>query len=244
MQAERADGCDSFGFPGSDRPSVNRQVIGSSPIAGASLMASDLRECMSSDGVPAGLTGFRLWGFVGILVRRPGFWSSSFVGRAVRMVSQSGGSEGQRSSRRHKWPGRCRDGFTPRRTVVLTWRLRGAAVVEAGVSGCIARTCRAVPGRSLGQGRRATRLWAGRREVAEACRSAEHGARIAGPGPGACTGAASALGGGCRTGLHGCCRAQSSLGSRVIALAAAGGPLPDGGSSASRTCGVTLDHVA
>jgi len=26
------------------------------------------------------------------------------------MVSQSGGSAGQRSSRRHKWPGRCRDG--------------------------------------------------------------------------------------------------------------------------------------
>jgi len=50
--------------------------------AGASLMASDLRECMSSDGVPAGLTGFRLWGFVGILVRRPGFWSSPFAGRA------------------------------------------------------------------------------------------------------------------------------------------------------------------
>jgi hypothetical protein len=37
---------------------------------------------MSSDGVPAGLTGFRLWGFVGILVRRPGLWSSPFAGRA------------------------------------------------------------------------------------------------------------------------------------------------------------------
>ena len=36
-------------------------------------MASELREYMSSDGVPAGLTGFQLWGFVGILVRRPGF---------------------------------------------------------------------------------------------------------------------------------------------------------------------------
>jgi len=35
-----------------DRPSVNRQVIGSSPIAGASLMASDLRECMNSDVFP------------------------------------------------------------------------------------------------------------------------------------------------------------------------------------------------
>ena len=32
-------------------------------------MASDLREYMSSDGVPTGLTGFPLWGFVGILVR-------------------------------------------------------------------------------------------------------------------------------------------------------------------------------
>ena len=59
----------------------------------------------------------------------------------------------------------------------------------------------------------------GSREVAEARRSA----RIAGLGPGACTGAVSALGGGCRTGLHVCCRARSSLGSRVIALAAAGG---------------------
>ena len=45
-------------------------------------MASDLRECMSSDGVPAGLTGFPLWGFVGILVRRPGLWASPFAGRA------------------------------------------------------------------------------------------------------------------------------------------------------------------
>ena len=89
------------------------------------------------------------------------------------MFSQSGGSEGQRSSRRHKWPGRCGDGFTSRRAVVLTWRLRGAAVVQAGVSGCIARTCRAVPGRLFGQGRRATRPWAGRREVAESRKRAD-----------------------------------------------------------------------
>ena len=70
------------GAPGCDRPSVNRQVIGSSPIAGASHVASDLRECMSRDGIPAGSAGFRLWGFVGILVRRPGLWSSPFAGRA------------------------------------------------------------------------------------------------------------------------------------------------------------------
>ena len=118
------------------------------------------------------------------MVRRPDSGLHRLPAVPVRMVSQSGGSAGQRSSRRHKWPGRCRDGCTPRRTVVLTWRLRGAAVVQAGVSRWIARTCRAVPGRSSGQGRRATRPWAGRREVAEACRSAEHGARIAGPGPG------------------------------------------------------------
>ena len=50
----------------------------------------------------------------------------------VRMVWQPGGSAGLRSSRRHEWPGRCGDGCTPHRTVVLTWRLRGAAVVQAG----------------------------------------------------------------------------------------------------------------
>ena len=147
-------------------------------------MAFDLRECMGSHGVSVGLTGFRLWGFVGILVRRPDSGLHRLPAVPVGMVSQSGGPAGQRSSRRHKWPSRCRDGCTPRRIVVLTWRLRGAAVVQAGVSGCIARTCRAVPGRSSGQGRRATRPWAGRREVAEACRSAEHGAHITGPGPG------------------------------------------------------------
>jgi hypothetical protein len=46
-----------------------------------------MRECVSSDGVPAVLTGFRLWGFAGILVRRSGFWSSSFAGRAGGLVS-------------------------------------------------------------------------------------------------------------------------------------------------------------
>ena len=50
----------------------------------------------------------------------------------VRMVWQPGGSAGLRSSRRHEWPGRCGDGCTPHRTVVLTWRLRGTAVVQAG----------------------------------------------------------------------------------------------------------------
>ena len=36
-------------IPGYDRPSVNRQVIGSSPIAGASYMASDLRVLLIRD---------------------------------------------------------------------------------------------------------------------------------------------------------------------------------------------------
>ena len=81
-------------------------------------MAFDLRECMGSDGVSVGLTGFRLWGFVGILVRRPDSGLHRLPAVPVGMVSQSGGPAGQRSSRRHKWPGRCGDGFTPRRTVV------------------------------------------------------------------------------------------------------------------------------
>ena len=52
-------------------------------------MAFDQRECVKRDGVPAGLTGFRLWGFVGILVRRPGFWPSPFAGRAGEGWSRS-----------------------------------------------------------------------------------------------------------------------------------------------------------
>ena len=190
-----------------ERPAVNRQVIGSSPIAGASSTASDLHECMNRDGVLAGLTGFRLWGL----------WGSWSVGRdsglhrlsgvRVRIVSQSGGSTGQRSPRRHEWPGRCRDGFTPQRTVVLTWRLRGATVVQASVSGCIVRTCRAVPGRSFGQGRRATRPWAGHLEVAEVRRSAEHGARIAGPGTGHARAQRVRLAAVAGPGCNACCRA-------------------------------------
>ena len=64
---------------------------------------------------------FRLWGFVD-LGPSPRILVFTVCRLPVRMVSQSGGSEGQRSSRRRKWPGRCRDGCTPRRTVVLTWR--------------------------------------------------------------------------------------------------------------------------
>jgi hypothetical protein len=45
-------------------------------------MAFDLRECMGSDGVSVGLTGFRLWGFVGILVRWPDSGLPQFAGRA------------------------------------------------------------------------------------------------------------------------------------------------------------------
>ena len=184
MQVKRAGNISGLRDPGCDGPSVNRQVIGSSPIAGASYMASDLRECMSSDGGPAGLTGFRLWGFVGILVRRPGFWSSPFVGRAgedgLAVWWFCGSAEFPAAQR--AWPVQGRVHATEDRGPHLAFAR--CAVVQAGVSGCIARTCRAVPGRSFGQGRRATRPWAGRREVAEACRSAEYGARIAGPGPG------------------------------------------------------------
>jgi hypothetical protein len=199
---------------------------------------------MSSDGVPAGLTGFRLWGFAGILVRRPGFWSSPFAGRAgedglaagwFRGASGvPGGTNGllgagtvhpEEDRGPHLAFARCR------RRAGGRFRMH-----RTNLPGCTRSLIRSG---SLGYA-----AMGGSREVAEACRSAEHGARIAGPGPGACTGAAGALGGGCRTGLHVCCRARSSLGSRVIALSGSAGPLPDGGSSASRTCGVTLDHVA
>jgi hypothetical protein len=37
MQVKRADNISGIRDPGYDRPSVNRQVIGSSPIAGATL---------------------------------------------------------------------------------------------------------------------------------------------------------------------------------------------------------------
>lgn len=45
-------------------------------------MASDLRECMSWVAFVRAARPLRLWGFVGILVRRPGFWSSPFAGPA------------------------------------------------------------------------------------------------------------------------------------------------------------------
>jgi hypothetical protein len=44
MQVKRADNISGIRDPGYDRPSVNRQVIGSSPIAGATLTSGNVRS--------------------------------------------------------------------------------------------------------------------------------------------------------------------------------------------------------
>ena len=72
MQVKRAGTSQASAIPGYDRPSVNRQVIGSSPIAGAQYLASDQRKCVAGSirvglvGVCCGDFDFR-FGFAGLV---------------------------------------------------------------------------------------------------------------------------------------------------------------------------------
>ena len=97
-------------------------------------MASDLRECMSWVSFVRAGRPLRLWGFVGILVRRPGFGPAWCVGRA--------GEDGVAAGRGCGATGVAAEAnglvsivkaFHRSGMVALTWRWCDAAAVQAGI---------------------------------------------------------------------------------------------------------------